>query len=162
MWQDAIVYFSGTKQFEKPKVNLKVTIMDFPHFGCMELIVYNPSLELEAPRIYINKHLWNSKISDDEIAKKLAVETEYHRRRNKKVDQEQLYLKIIFKISIKYVISRLNFAKNSQKDTFKVELTPMFDDMINKNTLKLDIVSQKPLELIPYVIHYSSAADTVR
>ncbi len=161
MFQEATVFFTGSKLFTSTKTNFKIAIIDFSAFECMELIVYDPVLKIEAPRIYLNKVIWNSKITEKEINRKLAIEIEYlNRKTRKNINHDQVLLSVVYKLTINYIISRINLAKNLPKGSFDFELSPNFNDTLVAG--KLDVISAKPVELEPYVVQYTKKGDFIQ
>src|SRR4051812_12954324 len=80
------VLFQGHKTFWKTSTYLNVTIVHHVDLSCMETIIYNPSIDVEYPRIYMNTDLINTKFDKDQINSKYLEIKEKLTRQKKTVD----------------------------------------------------------------------------
>ena len=59
--------YQGTKFFWRKRINIDVTIVEHEDLNIYEVIFYDPSRDIESPRIYLNKQLIVSEINQNEL-----------------------------------------------------------------------------------------------
>lgn len=72
MISTAEVTFEGTKFFWKTRNTVDVVIAHHKDWNVFEVIVYEPSLDREAPRLYLNEEILMSNVDHNEIDNKIS------------------------------------------------------------------------------------------
>jgi hypothetical protein len=115
-----------------------VSIVKHSHLSCLEVIAFNNSQEIEAPRIYVNYPLLRCSIMNGQHSR-LVIESCASNSSIAKLEM----LNLIFQ-----VITRIIVVKDS-KDQFVVRLSPVSEQEIFDDKLSF-VFDVMPMNLIPY------------
>jgi hypothetical protein len=157
------VIYQGAKCFWRTRNTVDIIIVQHNEFNVLELITYEPSIDKEAPRIYLDNLVLDSKIDKAEVEVKLKEAKEPFLRRHEVPNAEKLLKDIITAAKINYVLNRVFVAELSpEKKVFKVEIQFNFRDHDEAHTSGVDISlvhCQKPPKLQPFKSpHYQTLA----
>jgi hypothetical protein len=137
-----IVFYENTMSFGGSKVQLDVLMVEHVSQGCIEIIVYNPVLKKEAPRLYIDLNLIKIKFSNSTEAQTFesAKVTSFSGKTES--------LNVVY-----YLTSRMSIPMLRDKDQFIVHLmaTTDYDIIQERSPNRLDIQYKcKPANVAPY------------
>ena len=115
-----IVIFEGVKFFWRSRNTIDVWIVEHKSFNLYELIAYEPSMDKEAPRIYISSKELLEKVGNDEIESKLSFA-----KRNNVPLTEIFVASVVNKVIADYVLNRIlmkEFLMEEKKITIELRL----------------------------------------
>ena len=96
------VVFDGAKFFWRTRNTVDILIIEHKTLEIFELIVYDPSFDVEAPRIYIDSKTLMSKVDNEEIESKLSFA-----KRNGVPLTENFVAGVVNKVVSDYLMSRI-------------------------------------------------------
>lgn len=127
--QDVEVIFQGAKCFWRTRNTVDIMLVLHKEFNVIEVITYEPSFNKEAPRIYLNNNIVDSKIDQSEVEEKMRLAKEPILRRREVPNNEVLLKNIINNTKADYVMNRLSIAEFSpEKQIIRVEIQFNFRD----------------------------------
>jgi hypothetical protein len=138
----ATVLYENTMSFGGSKILLDVLMVEHVSQGCIEIIVYNPSIKKEAPRLYVDLNLIKIKFSNS---------TEAHTFESAKVTSHSgktESLNVIY-----YLTSRISVPNLRDNNQIIVQLmaTTDYDIIQERYPNRLDIQYKcKPVNVAPY------------
>lgn len=94
--------FEGTKLFWRTRNNLDICIIEHSDFNILEVVLYEPSIDVEAQRIYINLKVLKTKLNNEDIEEKLSFA-----KRNNIPLTEQFISGIMNKSISDYILNRM-------------------------------------------------------
>ena len=148
------VIFQGAKPYWRTRNTLDVMLVEHRKFNMIELITYDPTLDKESPRIYLDNTILNSKLDQADIDARLLVVKEPFIRRREVPDSAKLLKDIINRAKADYVLNRLFISEYSlEKKHITVEIQFNFrdrDDELHTGTDVGLLVCQKPSLLQRY------------
>lgn len=84
------IIYQSSRYFWKHRCNADITIVEHTAFSVLELIVYDPAMHKEAPRIYFDLPLLRTTIQRDDLERRLHALREPLLRRKQTVDEPLL------------------------------------------------------------------------
>ena len=149
--QVADVIFQGAKCFWRTRNTVDIMLVLHRGSSVIEVITYEPSFDKEAPRIYLDNTILNSKIDQNEVQEKLRLAKELILRRREVPNTEKLLKEIIDSAKTDYVLNRLFITEfTPEKRTIKVSIQFNFRDFDDAHASGTDIskiVCDKPTGL---------------
>ena len=156
------VIFEGVKTFWKTGAHVDVVIAEHKKQNCLEFIVYDAKLGLEAPRLYLNAHLAADKIEAAEYQDILSHRQETLNRAKKNFDHAKLARDVKNEMIAHHILSRLHIP-SGPAGTFTVVLTPFSDDALNKDgQLDFEIAKPKTIEPLHVEFHKNATSNEIR
>lgn len=144
------VIFDGAKSFWKTRTNLDVLIVEHSKQLCYELIVYNATIGVEAPRIYLSSLLLAQKIDQAELQARVADKKEALTRAKKTFNAAELSKEVAYGLISQYILARLSIPNDLPEGTLTVMLMPCTGDkIVDVDTQRLDVICEKPNLTIP-------------
>ena len=144
------VIFDGAKSFWKTRTNLDVLIVEHAKQLCYELIAYNATVGVEAPRIYLSSLLLAQKIDQAEVQARVADKKEALTRAKKTFNAADLTKEVTYGLISQYILARLSIPNDLPPGTLTVLLMPCSGDkIVDVDTQRLDIICEKPNLTIP-------------
>lgn len=136
------VVFQGSKFFWRTRNNIDVTIISHTDLDMVEVIAYEPSVDVEAERIYLNLKILNSRLNQAEIEAKFSFA-----KQNNVAHTEQFEADVIKRATSDFVLNHL-FIKEFSKDDRKFSVQLQFgDDGSDANSR---LICDKPTVLLPF------------
>ena len=151
--------YQGTKFFWRKRINIDVTIVEHEDLNIYEVIFYDPSRDIESPRIYLNKQLIVSEIHQNDLNYQYsqAMKNNIPITENFKIN---MYDKLIIEYITKHiqlnkdqtsqyngnVILQFNQQEGNKENTENIE-----EGNINAGTI---VLMRPPVELVPYQIKH--------
>ena len=119
-----VVVFQGNKVFWRSKNTINVTIVDHRDTDRTEIICYEPTLETEAPRIYMDSVILATKLDQEYIGSKLLL------AKQEKVPNSIKFVNdIVDRATAHYILDRLFQTEyNAETKAFKVKIQFSFND----------------------------------
>ncbi len=145
----------GSKTFWKTKNTVEVIILEHKYCETLEVIAYEPTFEVEAPRIYLNDKVARSRVDSSVIDGCLRTAKSAAMRRGEAPNVAQLIKGAERTARVNYVLNRLFLKKYScETKIFVVELQFDFNDRDDEHGgLDVDtMVIEKPQNLKPYAV----------
>jgi len=143
----AEVIHRGTKFFWRTRNSIDLTIVDHKQFSITEVICYEPSIDLEAARIYLDSTILSGKLDQSQIEEKLSF------AKQNDVPHTEKFVRDLWRQAIaEYISSRLFLAEFSvEPKKFSVQLQFNFrdrdldfgDDSIDR------LICDPPANLVP-------------
>lgn len=155
------VIYQGTKSYWRTRTTIDLMVVHHLGHNVLEVVTYEPSIDREAPRIYLDNTVLDSKIDQTEIEEKLKAAKEPILRRREVPDNEKLLKQIVNSTKVAYILNRLSITEFTPEDrVIRFELQFNFrdhDDAHSSGTDVSAIVLQKAEDLVPYKSpHYLS------
>ncbi len=119
-----------------------ILILEHTEVACIEVVAYSPTLDVEAPRLYLDFNLLNSKIA--------------HNVKQKENINDGIKLPTTDGHLISYITSRLVIPDCTSKQKFVIHLNPNLDSDIlaDKDANRLDFeFKTKPTVVVPFVTY---------
>lgn len=151
--EKAIVIHQGSKFFWRTRNSIDVSIIDHKNFNVTEVVSYEPSIDLEAKRIYLNSIILGTKLDQELMEEKLRFA-----KQNNVPHTERFLKDIEQQAATDYILNRLFLTEFAiAPKSFAVQLQFNFrdrdlevgDDSIEK------LLCDCPAGLSPYkIIHH--------
>jgi hypothetical protein len=129
------VAFDGTKFYWRTRNTVDVVIAHHKNCKTFEVIVYEPTLDKEAPRIYLNEDILMTKVDNNEIESKLSFA-----KRNNVPLTEKFVSGIVNKAVSDFVLNRLlimelvasekKFVMKLRIDENEIMMQPDFGELV--------------------------------
>lgn len=140
-----VITFEGTKFFWRTRNTVDVKIVEHRSCKTFEVIVYEPTLDQEAPRIYLNASILVAKLDHADIDAKMSFA-----KRNNVPITEKFVVGIVNKMVSDFVLNKLHMKEMTEDDKqFVVELHITESDIETDPDLG-KIVRTRPGGLIPH------------
>lgn len=158
------VVFDGSITLWRSGTNLDVVLVLFEKLQCIELVVFNPSKNLEAPRVYIDVPTLGRHLPREEMQKKVEERKELFVRRHKEYVASVIEKEVEMTIMSNYIVSRIALKDTDPAEPFQISLQAHFGDTITTEdgptegttTVHLDFVVPRPEGLIPIrTVHHA-------
>lgn len=152
------IIFTGSKNFWKTKTNLEITVIYYKNFQKFEVIAADPAKPSDERRLYADYYILKTKLDHDILERQTLEEHEAILRQKKIVEYIEVQDRVILKLAKDYLLSRLNIVystPSSPRDVtgssdWYLTLQPAYNDVIDPDTGRLDVLCLRPLELEPY------------
>lgn len=157
--EDVKVIYEGSKSLWRQRINFDVFIVNHKLFKVIEVICFNPTADIEAPRIYLSPSKLKSKLDTSDIEDKVMSRKEFLIRQKKPIIYDDLMQEVVEDQIVLYITSKLNLKETEDKSGKFSVIVQQAGDVISSND---NIVCEKPTDLQPLMISYhktSSVAD---
>ncbi len=134
--------FQGSKFFWRTRNNIDVTIVRHTDLATVEAIAYEPSVDVEAERIYLSLPILNSKLNQDEIEAKFSFA-----KQNNVAHTEEFEAEVINRAISDFILNHL-FIKEYSKEDRKFVVQLQFREDGSDESSRL--LCAKPAELVPF------------
>jgi hypothetical protein len=154
------VIHQGTKQFWRFQCNLDITVINHEGLDCLEIATFNARTNVEAPRLYVDSKLLTAKIDSKAVSTNAEGMKGAHVKLGKSYSWSRLLSSSHQDSMIQYLMNRLamlspSLSSESDPNEFRITLNQAYNDTIDPNTGKLDILlAEKPKTLIPFPISW--------
>jgi hypothetical protein len=154
-----VVLYKGMKQFWRTRTNVDIVICEHKDSRVVEIVTYEPVLDMEAPRLYLDDGILYSKLDQSQLEESLKSAKELLLRLREVPDKEALMREIGNKAKVEYILNRLTVDTYAVGATcpglksFRVGFKFNFrDEDGDKQVATLDkMIVQKPAELKNFV-----------
>ena len=136
--------FDGTKFFWRSRINLDVCIVEHGDVGVYEIIFYEPSCDVEAPRVYLDQKLLCAKLDDEDIDSKLSFA-----KRNNVPLTEKFVASVVDKSIADYLLNRIKINQHIPQEKV-LDVVVKFSDLDSLTGCTKSLFLVKPNDLIPY------------
>lgn len=152
------VLFDGSKHFWRTQINIDVVVALHTNHNCIEIVSFNPSLALKAPRIYLDFSSVKARLNPSAINDKLQQMKEDALRAKRHFVAKDAMSTVISALSLQYIFQRLDFAPDCSKDNFRMVLSALTGDhVIDHDGYKVaDCVTKCPQLLIPVTVDHKA------
>ena len=151
-----VIVYQGSKYFWKTRNTIDVILVKHKIENVLEVIAYEPALDVEAPRLYLDSKMLDSKLDQEAIAAKMSLA-----KQNNVPHTEQIVQSLGNCAISEFILNRL-FIKQYPKEEgiFKIQLQFTFSDREDANSVDtLDkLLCDKPAFLCPYAIYHQKAS----
>ena len=110
------VVYEGTRCMWSTQNVLDITIIEHADFGVLEIVAFDTDLQMEAPRLYVDKETIGNIIGIDFIDRIACLEKEKELRNNGTSDLEELMLRAIDQANVDYILHRLCVVNYSKEE----------------------------------------------
>lgn len=141
------VIFRGSKFFWRTRNNIDVTIVNHNDSATTEVIVYEPALDVEADRIYLNSDILHSKLNHAEIEAKFSFA-----KQNNVPHTAQFEADVMSRAISDYVLNHL-FIKEYSKEDKHISVQLQIESVVLDVSAD-GLVCPKPEELSSHVIKH--------
>jgi hypothetical protein len=144
----------GPKSFYKTKNSVDIIVLDHKYCGTLEVIAFEPTLGVEAPRVYLNEKVVRSRVESSAIDGYLRSAKFAAMRKGEAPNLPALIKEAERKAKATYILNRLFIKSYSfEKKEIVVQLQFDFNDRDNEHGgLDVDtMIVEKPEELVPHV-----------
>jgi hypothetical protein len=154
------VIHQGTKQFWRFQCNLDITVINHEGLDCLEIAAFNARTNVEAPRLYVDSKLLTAKIDSKAVSTNAEGMKVAHVKLGKSYSWSRLLSSSLQDLMIQYLMNRLAMlspplSSESDPNEFRITLNQAYNDTIDPNTGKLDILlTERPKTLIPFPISW--------
>ena len=143
-----IVVYQGSKLFWRTRNTIDVSIVEHDRWNITEVIAYEPSINLEAARIYLNSSILRTKLDQVEIDSKFS----FAKQNNVPISTE-FTDSVMNRAITDFILSRLIISE-FVRDEGRFEISLVFRDgdqadSVGGNNIG-ELVCAKPAELPPY------------
>lgn len=122
------IIHQATRCFWKHRCNADITLVEHAEFNVLELIVYDPAIDKEAPRIYFDLQPLKSTFQRDDLERRLHALREPLLRRKQTVDEPLLIKTATRDAMIELILGQLLIEEyNLQTKTIKMCCGPAVD-----------------------------------
>lgn len=137
--------FQGVKFYWRTRNSLDIIIAEHPGSNVTELIAFEPTIDKEAPRLYLDSAVLRSKI--DQVA--IDTQLSFAKRNNVPITEEWISA-ITNKAKADYLINRLVITEfSSEARVIKVELQVSSIET-ESGSHAIPLLREKPFELKPF------------
>lgn len=146
--------YQGPKVFWKTKVTLEVCVVEHFIYGVLEIVCFDSVLKEEAPRLFIDDNVLQSKIDASIVERLKDLEKEKMRLKGGSIDDQAVSTKVLRQARVEYILDRLFIKEYSAKEkTVVVELQFNFHDRESDSVVTVaSMVTRKPNGLQSYKI----------
>src|SRR5690349_3155074 len=113
---DAKVIYQGPKVFWKTKVTLEVVVVEHFVFNVLEIACFDSALNEEAPRLFIDDNVLQSKIDTNIVERLKELEKDKIRLKGGAVDEQAVAIKVLRQARVEYILDRLCIKDYSPRD----------------------------------------------
>ena len=149
-----IVLFQSNKFFWRTRNSIDVTIVQYNALNVTEIISYEPSIDKEAPRIYLNSKVLVTKLDYEEIASKVGAA----KQRNAPTRTAEFTSDITNQAISDYILNRLfvsEFSRDPKRFSVKLQFNFRDRDLESGGGAIDNIICEKPEALKPIaVVHH--------
>jgi len=143
-----VVIFQGSKFFWRARNTIDVTIIEHRAWKVVEVACYEPSLDVEASRVYLDSAILAERINRTQIEEKLSFA-----KQNNVPHTEKLVRDITHQAITEYILNRLAQTElSADTKKFEVVFQLNFRDVVieaaDRNTGSL--IREPPSELTPF------------
>lgn len=156
------IVFDGSITLWRTGSHLDILVVYHEPLDCMEIIVYEPSLDKEAPRVYVSASKLFSHINKEDLQKKLNTRKELSIRQKIDIDLTLEQRRCELEFASNYIVSRVVVdALAKEHGHFEVFLQSKFNDTIIKRTPGAPGVFRSPRHRLIGAAHDGLCLDVV-
>jgi len=151
---DVKVIYEGSKSLWRQRISFDVFIVNHKLFKVIEVVCYNPAVDIEAPRMYFSSLKLKNKLDSSDVEEKVKSRQEFLIRQKKPVVYEDLMQEVVEDQIVHFITSKLNVIENEGKFGKFYVIVQQSGDVLNSIVTNEDIVCEKPKDLQPLEISY--------
>jgi hypothetical protein len=143
-----IALYEGSKTLWKQNVTLEINIILHENDQILELIIFNPQLNIESPRLYVSYNKVIGHIRDEVVEIQSSEKHELFKIQFQFiVDETEIEQAVFAELVNQYLLSRIEIRGNSKAF---LQIAP--GDAVDTSTGLLDVECAKPDDLIPFAV----------
>lgn len=164
---DFTVLYDDSKNYWKARATLDILIANHTKFNCVEVAVYNPELDKEAPRIYLDLKAIEKHLDYPDLERRVAEKKESFLRMKKPCNSADIVREVHDSMVVTYIMNRLQVERSPSAnptaaapgsdpaaeppaDDFSMVISPLTGDIVvNEALRRLDSLMDKPLGVTP-------------
>lgn len=141
--------FKGSKFFWRTRNNIDINIIEHSKVGVYEVVLYEPAIDTEAKRVYLDGKVLKSKLNNEDIEEQVSFA-----KRNNIPITDQFVAGIQNKSIIEYLKSRTKIDKYFQEENI-IEASVHFTETdLAAGITDSSLIIEKPEELQPFVVKH--------
>jgi hypothetical protein len=152
------IIYHGSKKFWRTGDYLDIIIVLHERYNCIEVISYNPELNVEANRIYLNYELLEKNISENHLNQKIYDTKEVLTRNKESYDNDKVARIVVNSIICNNISSQLLIANEKSADQFYTYFKEDFginpfkdwEDQYDENIIREKPDHLRPLRTVNY------------
>jgi hypothetical protein len=145
---DSVVVYEGSKTLWKQNVTLEISIVRHAIGNTLEIIVFNPQLNVELPRLYLKCDKVRYYVSDEATDIHASEKHDLFKLQFEFiVDESEIHQTVLSELINQYIVSRIEIQGYS-----KIFLQIQSGDNVDSATGLPDVECSRPQDLIPFVI----------
>ena len=149
------ILFQGTKHYWRTRTMIDIIIAHHQHHRCIEVVAYNPEVDVEASRLYIDYDNLVRNLNHNDCDEKLAMEIELMVRQKVNFSRKDIACRVVNDIICNNIQSQLMIhGENSAKDfsvslkyDFGIDIMKMMETNHISNSLTLEQTNKRIQEL---------------
>eukprot|EP01032_Pedospumella_encystans_P025821 gene25821-29172_t len=148
----SVVIYQGSKYFWKTRNSIDVIIVKHKIENVLEIIAYEPALDVEAPRLHLDTKILSSKLDREAIAAKMCLA-----KQNNVPHTEQFVEGVVNGATSEFILNRLFIKQYSKEERiFEIQLQFTCSDREDANGADtLDkLLCDQPASLCPHHIRH--------
>ncbi len=146
------VIYQGSKYFWKTRNSIDVIVVSHKIEQVIEVIAYEPGLDVEAPRVYLNSKVLLSKLDQEAINAKMSLA-----KQNNVPHTDQFIEGVMNGATSVFILNRLFIKQFSKEERiFEIQLQFTFSDndgQSDADTMDM-LLCDKPVALCPHKIRH--------
>lgn len=149
---DLKVIFKGTKSFWKTKSSLEVVIVEHRSLDVVEVITYDPCMEIEGDRIYLRISDLVVEMKSDELSSKVAPLLKLGK------EGQLLVVDVIQKAKANYIMNHMFISEYLPvSKSLKIEIKSRFpeEETVNYRKEYPLLNCPRPVSLVPYAVAFN-------
>ena len=149
---ETTVVYQGSKYFWKTRNTIDVILVKHKIENVIEVIAYEPALDVEAPRLYMDSKILSFKLDQEAIAAKMSLA-----KQNNVPHTEQFVEGIVNGAISEFILNRLFIKLFSKEERiFEIQLQFTLSDMEDASGADFidKLLCDKPASLCPYFIRH--------
>lgn len=146
--KNGVKIFQGVKFFWRTRNSLDIIIIEHKSFNVTELIAYEPTIDREAPRLYLNTALLRTKIDHTAVDAQVSFA-----KRNNVSHTEEWIEGIYNKAKADYLLNRLfitEFSSENKVIKVEVQISSIAAESDADAEDKVPLMCERPTELRPF------------
>lgn len=153
--KNALKIFQGVKFFWRTRNSLDIIIVEHKSFNVTELIAYEPTIDREAPRVYLNTAVLFTKIDHAAVDAQVSFA-----KRNNVPHTEEWIEGIYNKAKADYLLNRLfitDFSSDDKLIKVEIQISSIEVEADAEAVDKTSLLCARPTELRPFhSSHYAT------
>lgn len=152
----SVVIYQGSKYFWKTRNTIDVAVVKHGNGNVVEIIAYEPSLDVEAPRIYMDSKVLSTKLDQEAIAAKMSL------AKQSNVPHTEQFVDGVMNGAISdFILCRLFIKQFSKEERiFEIQLQFTISDIDGDErgaAIADKLLRDKPAALCPHtVVHHKT------
>lgn len=146
--REPVVIFQGSKFFWRTRNTVDVTIIEHQALKMTEIVCYEPSIDLESSRVYLDSVILSGRVDHAQIEEKMSFA-----KRNNVPLTEKFVSDVAHQATADYILNRLfqtEFSVDSKN--FEIAFQLNFRDVVIEasDNNKERLIRERPFELAPF------------